>query len=88
MAHGPLNTKMSGEFRERDFKQYFTYSEALEGEFIPWPAYPQKIWIQPDHFLWGKVAKTVAYLATDENADGTPYIDKWYINRHYEHVGA
>lgn len=83
MAYGPQNTKMTGEFRERDFKLVFSYSEALEGEFIPWPEYDQKIWIRPDYFVWGKVKKTVSYVVSDENADGTPYVDKWYIIKHY-----
>lgn len=85
MAFGPQNIKMSGEFQERDYKQYFQYCPADPTDNPPWPEYIQKIWIQPDYFLWGKVLKTVAYVCSDENADGSPYVDKWYIQKHYEY---
>ena len=36
----------------------------------------------------GRVLKTVAYIVTDENADGTPHVDKWAINNHNTYKAA
>jgi hypothetical protein len=80
-----LKAKPVGEFKEMNFKNHFHYSNAEEGEFIPWPEYPQKLWVQPDSFLWCKVKKTVAHVVSDESADGSPVVDKWYFTNHYEY---
>jgi hypothetical protein len=80
-----LKAKPVGEFREMNFKNHFHYTNAEEGEFIPWPEYPQKLWVQPDSFLWCKVKKTVAHVVSDEAADGSPVVDKWYFTNHYQY---
>lgn len=83
MSFAPRGNIVVGEFVERDFRQYFQYSEASEGEFIPWPEYNQKLWVTPDSFLWCKALKTVIHVVMDENPDGSPRVDRWFVRNHF-----
>lgn len=33
-------------------------------------------------YRYAKVGKTVAYVITDENPDGSPLVEKWQMRRH------
>lgn len=47
------------------------------------PEMPHIIYVGPGQEpRLAKVLKTVAYVVTDESADGTPVIEKWKLHRH------
>ncbi len=75
---------MIGSFVEKDYRKWFEFSVNNDKEPFA-KDFPHKIWVTNpvegiDHgFRYGTVKKTVAYLAVDEDSDGNPIIEKWYI---------
>ena len=67
----------------------FTYGDgSILGQFQEneWD-FPHLIWVSHDavgqwNARYGKVLKTVCYIAVDENDDGTPMVEKWNITKH------
>lgn len=75
-----MNEQNTGEFVEVEFGNYFTYKRtndfwALQHGFL------HEIDVL-DGIRYGNVKKTVAYVCTDEDAEGKPVIDKWQIKKH------
>jgi hypothetical protein len=87
MAYAPSSTykdaddTIIGFFRERDTDNAFEFSvNDDDTEFGE--QFPHKIWVDDriaNPYRYAHVLKTVAYVAVDENADGTPVIEKWSI---------
>lgn len=72
------NTANAGEFQERDFGKWFTYRTNSRLDIN---AMPHEIDVG-DGLRFGEVKKTVAYISVDENADGSPVVEKWALRAH------
>lgn len=50
--------------------------------------FPHRIFVGPtgDETRVARVLKTVAYVVTDEAADGSPVVEKWSIKAHAEYA--
>jgi hypothetical protein len=90
MAYAPFDAGMQiGEFREKDFNNFFEYgmNPDLEQDFCP--NLPHIVWVGgiqgTQQYRYAYVRKTVAYVAIDENDDGTPLIEKWHIKGRKEY---
>ncbi len=75
-----------GRFYERECGKLFEFSKNNEqNDFAK--GWPHKIWVTTpeegiDHgFRYGKVMKTVAYIAVDEDEFGRAVIEKWYLKQ-------
>jgi hypothetical protein len=94
MAFAPLSalTALRGQFVEAEHGNYFEYAAAAEGEFLPFPDYPVKVFVGGNGaggdqgFRWAKLAKTRAYIVTDEDADGAAVAERWVIRNHREYA--
>jgi len=93
-----------GRFEEKDYGMLFEYSENRDED--GWGAdrkseLPHKIWVSMPRysnnghcldsgFRYGKVLKTVAYLAVDEDEFGNPVFEKWQLKQrsHCEYVDS
>ena len=83
------NGSILGRFDNKETSVLFEYSTNLEE--AGWGAdhkdqLPHLIWTL-DGFRFGKVLKTVAYIATDETPDGQPIFEKWAIKDHHKYDG-
>ena len=96
MAYAPRSTyydqdaTIIGSFRESDHGHLFEFSVNDEPDptyFVSAIQFPHKVWVG-DGWRYGRVLNTVAYIVTDENADGTPHVDKWAINNHNTYKAA
>ena len=77
-----IDSKVLGQFREKEHDNLFEYSENNTGMF---EAYPHLVWVN-DGYRYATVKKTVAYIAIDEIEDGEFLVEKWSIKnfREYE----
>lgn len=87
------NEANQGEFKELEYGKYFTFRKLTPDSFF-WN-YAQELGLDDQGFLYeidvadvgavntrlAKILKTVAYVITDEDAFGTPVIEKWNIKR-------
>lgn len=83
MSFAPFSYKghVLGGFREKSHGHFFEYSN--DNETKPFDGYPVKVFVaEGGVYRWAKVLKTVAYVVTDENADGGPVVEKWDIKEH------
>jgi hypothetical protein len=64
-------------FREKDFGNYFSY-RPTSNEWAISQGLTHEIDCGEVH-RFARVLKTVAHVAIDEAADGTPVIEKWEI---------
>ena len=84
MALAPMNVEpVLGEFVEKDFGNYFHYSENNHCFLDFHKDYPHIVWVGGigQQYRYANVKKTVAYICVDENADGTPVIEKWQLKK-------
>ena len=95
------DSSILGRFEEKDNGHLFEYSEKRDEE--GWGAehkteLPHKIWVttplfsKQGHcldsgFRYGRVLKTAAYLAYDEDENGNPIYEKWNLKQrtHFEY---
>ena len=77
-----IDSKVLGQFREKEYDHLFEFSENNTGMY---EAYPHLIWVK-DGYRYGVVKKTVAYVAIDEYEGGDFHVEKWSIKnfREYE----
>lgn len=78
------NKTHEGEFQEKEHGKWFTYKKTNN----PWAlkhGLPHEIDVQ-DGVRYGHVKGTVAHIASDENADGTPEMNRWSIKNHTKWV--
>ena len=69
-----------GEFQEKDRGNWFTYKKTND----PWAkkhGLPHEIDVL-DGVRYGHVKSTVVHIATEDNADGSPKIEKWNLKKH------
>ena len=69
-----------GEFQNKEHGTWYTYKKTSH----PWAmkhGLPHEIDVA-DGVRFGHVKGTVAHIATDENADGTPKMEKWGLKNH------
>ena len=81
-----------GQFEEKDIGNPFEYSERRwhTDEFAP--EFPHVIyvsgrgkWAESCETRLAKVLKTVAYIVVNEDENGEPIVEKWYIKNHKEY---
>lgn len=77
--YNPLQ-ETAGEFQHAETNCWFTYTETEDPVAQQW-SLPYAIDVL-DGVRFARVLKTVAYVATDENPDGTPFFEKWKIKNH------
>ena len=98
------DSSVIGRFDEKDNGRLFEYSENRETE--GWGAdhkeeLPRKIWVSTplfskqghcldSGFRYGRVLKTVAYIALDEDEFGNPVFEKWSLKQrtHFKYHGS
>lgn len=69
-----------GEFVEKEHGKSFTYKKTNDA-WAKKHNLPHEIDVH-DGVRYGHVKGTVAHVATDENPDGTPKIEKWKLKKH------
>lgn len=78
-----------GSFLEKDYGNYFEFSNNTEEMTTSW-LFPHIVWVTTPKegidsgWRYARVLKTVAYIAVDEDAHGQPIIEKWNIKQHKE----
>jgi hypothetical protein len=83
------NGSIIGRFDHSETSVLFEYSTNLDEAgwgFDHKDQLPHLIWTL-DGFRYGMVKKTVAYIATDEQPDGQPVLEKWSIKSHHKYDG-
>ena len=73
-----------GEFRETECGHWFQYAVRPERTFAPTdfaPDCPHIVYMN-ESYRFARVLKTVAWVCTDEDADGQPVYEKWQIKNH------
>ena len=95
MAYAPTSTHFDrdgtilGCFNEREFGKHFEFSKnpaygVFEHPFGP-DEFPHLVWISDYEkaggwpYRYARVLKTVAYVVVDEEADGSPVVEKWEV---------
>ncbi len=87
MAYAPESTLFApagdgsilGQFIEKDHGRTFEFSTASS---TPFEGFGELVWLDNEQSRYARILKTVAYVVVDENADGTPVVEKWAIKRH------
>ena len=86
MAYAPIGdiTELLGCFREVQHGHLFEYKPRPLDDMQHFaPTFPHLVYVGPDHSTRpALVRKTVAHVAVDENADGTPVVERWFIRSH------
>ena len=94
MAYAPASTykendnTIIGCFREKDLDNLFEFSVNNDYDVEFGEQFPHKVWVgdtMASPYRYAHVMKTVAYIAVDENDDGTPVIEKWSIKNWREY---
>ena len=86
--NGQLNgrPRIMGAFNEKDNVHRFEFSaRPADEQAVFAPAYPHQVFVGPfgqEEVRAARVLKTVAYIVIDEEADGTPVVEKWAIKNH------
>lgn len=88
MSFAPENTlfitgdgSIRGLFYTVEFNTRFEFSAAGERP-DGWDEFDSLVWVADGTSRFARVLKTVAYVVVDENADGTPVVEKWAIKGH------
>lgn len=76
-----------GQFRYAGSANFFEYAERRHPDDTFAPDMPHMIYVGPaQEARLAKVLKTVAYVVTDEAADGSPVIEKWQLASHHRYL--
>lgn len=70
-----------GNFIEADRHNAFEYAVRPDNGIDFAPDCPHIVYVG-DGFRYAKVLKTVAWVAVDEQPDGSPVFEKWHLHRH------
>ena len=82
LAPYTVMSTLTGRFIESSVGNDFEYDSLSDN-----PEYPHRVWVTTPHagidsgWRYAKVLKTVAYIITDEDADGI-VLKKWNIKAH------
>jgi len=90
MAYAPHHNGMVNKYNdiplvlgsfENENNNLYEFAE-IRG-FNPFVGYDNMIYVGPmgSETRYAKILKTVAYVVIDENADGTPVVEKWNIKK-------
>lgn len=83
---GRGNETHDGEFQEKEHGNWYTYKKT-NNAWAKKHNLPHEIDVGPNNEKrFGHVKGTVAHIASDENADGTPKISKWNLKKHNKWV--
>ena len=76
-----------GSFRSAETDVYFEFTDRFDDPADTFaPDFPHRICVL-DGTRCARVLKTVAYIVTDEAADGSPVVEKWAIKQHRAYAG-
>jgi hypothetical protein len=82
------DSSILGCFTEKDYGNLFEFSVNDEPDYyVKREDYPHKVWVG-DGWRYGRVLKTVAYIVVDENADGSPEVEKWETKNYNSYKAA
>ena len=84
MAIAPVGKPVSGEFREKEFKNYFEFIDRVD-EWGTRIGATHTIYLTHGNERYARVLKTVAYVCIDENDFGEPVWEKWQIKTLWNH---
>lgn len=90
-AHGQDVPLLLGSFREAEYGHTFEYAVRPNDGVDFAPDAPHIIYVGGavgDRTRYAKVLKTVAWVATDEDAEGQPVWQKWAIKEHHNYDTA
>lgn len=70
-----------GEFTEGDFDNCFTY-RATKDEWALKHGLTCEVDVMHGFCRFAIIKKTVAYICVDQDAEGKPVLEKWFIKKH------
>lgn len=73
---------VNGAFKELEYGKTFHYGTTTDEYALKHGMFLEFV-SEAGHRRFCKVGKTVAYIAVDENPDGTPKLEKWHIKRQW-----
>jgi hypothetical protein len=72
------NGSIIGSFVEKEYGHFFEFS--INDDNVSFAEnYPHKVWVGGDGYRYANVKKTVAYVIVDEDDDGGPILERWFI---------
>lgn len=87
MSYFKETIQFGGSFKEKEFGKYFEFRPTSN----PW-AMSQglefEIALTNGEIRFAKILKTVAYVAIDEDVDGSAILQKWTIKKQWERKKA
>jgi len=92
MAYWIHTVKPIGQFTEKEVGNYFEYS--VNDDIGKWwmgetqdvaEKFPHKVWVG-DGYRYANVKKTVAYIVVDEDENGMPVTEKWYLKKNTKYA--
>lgn len=84
MAYWTHTVKPIGQFTEKEVGNYFEYS--VNDDTLPFAEnFPHKVWVL-DGYRYADVKKTVAYIVVDEDENGMPVTEKWYLKKNTKYA--
>ena len=89
MSLAPMNVEpVLGEFVEKEFGNYFHYSENTHCFLDFHKDFPHLVWVGglDQQYRYAIVKKTVAYIAVDEDDCGNPIVEKWDLKKNVQYV--
>jgi hypothetical protein len=84
MNHRTASTRAAGEIRWTDDagkKHYAWYYHAEPQSWGALHGFPFEVALSHEETRFARILATVAYIATDEDAEGNPVSEKWAIQR-------
>ena len=84
MAYANGKQPVSGEFREKEFKNHFEFIDRVD-EWGTRIGATHTIYLRDNNTRYARVLKTVAYVCVDENDFGEPVWEKWQIKTLWNH---
>jgi len=74
---------IQGAFREVDHGGLFEFAIRMPQHFGTWAGgFNQIVYVGTGGYRLARVLKTVAYIVVDEDVDGQPVTEKWFIKDH------
>lgn len=78
MALTGYPNEVAGEFKEKEFGNWFHFSPAHDD--TPFPGFDRMVWVGHDEIRWAKVNKTFVSIVVDEGEEaGVPIVERWEL---------
>lgn len=91
MAYAPIQTTaLIGAFKEKEYGKWFQFEANTPDGYLSPEDFPHRVWVTSNPincqgWRYAKVLKTVAYIVKDEDENGNPIVEKWYIKDCYRY---